>query len=231
MFILHFQTFSIPPTLHVSNQQVAVGAVVDPVLESAALLSGLRVAPRLVDLFAVLDRILDEVSDQLLLQRRVGDVVGWTVNQVDGDDPGGSVKQRSVSWRRELCRTLSLQFHRHHSLWDFAEGFNRLSCSSVRLHVLSRCVLDLTLLQSRESTLHLHSNYIALNVMCQKINAHDENYWYILQISTFYNNIYKIINISFYLSLHSYRKILRWWIIYYIIINCGYRRKCFKNFI
>lgn len=67
--------------------------MVNPVLESAALASRLRVSSHQVDLFAVLDGILDKVPDELLLQRGVRDVVGRTVNQVDGNDPGG----RSVS--------------------------------------------------------------------------------------------------------------------------------------
>ena len=63
-------------------------------LESTTFLSCLRVASHQVDLFAVLDRILDEVTDELLLQSGVRDVIGWTVNQVDGNDPRGSVKQK-----------------------------------------------------------------------------------------------------------------------------------------
>lgn len=42
-------------TLHVSDQQVALSLVVDPVLEGTTLLSCLRVASPQVDLFAVLD--------------------------------------------------------------------------------------------------------------------------------------------------------------------------------
>lgn len=75
--------------MHVSDQQVPLGPVVDPVLEGAAFLSRLRVASHQVDLLAVLHRILDKVSDELLFQRGVGDVIGRTVNQVDGNYPGG----------------------------------------------------------------------------------------------------------------------------------------------
>lgn len=62
--------------------------MVDPVLESATFLSGLRVTPHQVDLFAVLHGVFDKVADELLLQCGVGDVIGRTVNQVDGNDPG-----------------------------------------------------------------------------------------------------------------------------------------------
>lgn len=41
--------------------------------------------------------------------------------------------------------------HVCHSLWDLSKGFNSLSCSGVRLDVLSRCVLDLALLQSKQN--------------------------------------------------------------------------------
>lgn len=81
--------------MHVGHQQVALGLVVDPVLEGAALLARLRVAPQQVDLFAVFDRVLDEVADELLLQRGVRDLVGGPVNQVDGDDPDHSKRDLS----------------------------------------------------------------------------------------------------------------------------------------
>lgn len=80
-------------TLHVSDQQVALSLVVDPVLEGTTLLSCLRVAPPQVDLFAILDWVLDKVPDQLFLQRCIRDVVGRTVDQVDGNDPGGRMKR------------------------------------------------------------------------------------------------------------------------------------------
>lgn len=97
--ILSLYTFqNIHVTLHVSNQQVALSLMIDPVLESTTFLSCLRVASLKVDLFAVLDRILDKVTNQLLLQRGVRDVIGWTVNQVDGNDPGGSMNQNCLSY-------------------------------------------------------------------------------------------------------------------------------------
>lgn len=84
-------------TLHVSDQQVAVSLVVDPVLESTTLLSRLRVAPLQVDLLPVLHWILHKVPNQLLLQRGVRDVVGRAVNQEDGNNPGGSKEQNALS--------------------------------------------------------------------------------------------------------------------------------------
>lgn len=36
-----------------------------------------------------------------------------------------------------------------HSLWDLSEGLDRLGLGGVGLDVLSRCVLDLALLQSK----------------------------------------------------------------------------------
>lgn len=83
---------SLSPTLHVSDEQVALCIVVDPVLEGATFLSGLRVTPPQVDLFAVLHGVFDKVADELLLQRGIGDVIGRTVNQVDGNDPGENKK-------------------------------------------------------------------------------------------------------------------------------------------
>lgn len=80
------------PTLHVSDEQVALRLVVDPVLESTTFLSGLRVASHQVDLFAILHRVFHKVADELLLQCGVGDVIGWTVYQVDGNDPGEKQK-------------------------------------------------------------------------------------------------------------------------------------------
>lgn len=50
-------------TLHVSNQQVALRLMVDPVLESATFLTRLWVTPHQVDLFAVLDGVFDKVTD------------------------------------------------------------------------------------------------------------------------------------------------------------------------
>lgn len=73
--------------MHVCDQQVSLCLVVDPVLEGAAFLSSLGITSHQVELFAVLDRIFNKVTNQLLFQRGVGDVVGWTVNQVDGNDP------------------------------------------------------------------------------------------------------------------------------------------------
>lgn len=78
---------SVSLTLHVSDQQVTLSLMVDPVLESTTFLTSLRVTSLQIDLFAVLDRILDKVTDQLLLQRGVRDVIGWTVNQVYGNNP------------------------------------------------------------------------------------------------------------------------------------------------
>jgi len=162
-----FQNVLPPPqTLHVGNQQVALGLMIDPVLESTTFLPGLRVASHQVDLFAVLHRILDEVSDQLLLQRGVRDVVGGTVNQVDGNDPGGSRKQKGLElWVSHVV----LKHHEgrgvvynppcaFHSLWDLSEGLDGLGRGGVPLDVLSCCVLDVALLQSRGSiTTHLLS--------------------------------------------------------------------------
>ena len=79
----------VPLTLHVCDQQVSLRLVVHPVLEGAALLPRLRVAPLQVDLLAVTDGVLDEVPDELLLQGGVRDIVGRTVDKVDGNDPGG----------------------------------------------------------------------------------------------------------------------------------------------
>lgn len=75
------------PTLHVSNQQVSFRPLVHPMLEGATLAPRFGVPPHQVDLLAVLHRILDKVTDQLLLQRGVWDVARRPVNQVDGNDP------------------------------------------------------------------------------------------------------------------------------------------------
>lgn len=64
-------------------------------LESATFLSCLRVTPHQVDLLAVLHRILDKVTDELLLQCGVGDVIRRTMNQVDGNDPGEEEKKKT----------------------------------------------------------------------------------------------------------------------------------------
>lgn len=77
-----------PLTLHVRDQQVSLRLVVHPMLEGAALLPRLRVAPRQVDLLAVADRVLDKVPEELLLQGGVRDVIGRTVDKVDWNDPG-----------------------------------------------------------------------------------------------------------------------------------------------
>ncbi len=152
----HFRIFHVFQTLHVSNQQVALGLLVDPVLESTTFLSCLWVASHQVDLFAVLDWILDKVTNQLLLQSGVRDVVGWTMNQVDGNDPKGSTKEYFTLWMQMCCREFCLWIkftacYMCDSLWDLSEGFDRLGCSVVRLDVLSCCVLDLALLQSKKS--------------------------------------------------------------------------------
>lgn len=100
MNLLHNHFVSVALTLHVSDQQIALSVLVDPVLESAALLPRLRVTSHQVDLFAVLDWIFDKVTDQLLFQCGIGDVVGRTVNQVDGNDPGVHMRERDTIYKR-----------------------------------------------------------------------------------------------------------------------------------
>lgn len=147
-------------TLHVGHQQVAISLVVDPVLEGTTLPPRLRVPPHQIDLFAVLHRILDEVADQLLLQRGVRDVVGRTVNQVDGNDPGGSSKVQLILH----YIVMQLTAHRtRHSLWDVSEGFHGLGLGGVRLDVLPRCVLHLTL---------LHNNKSVIVIVCIRRSLH-----------------------------------------------------------
>lgn len=109
---MHLNLSYSPLTLHVSNQQVALSLMVDPVLECTTLLSRLRVTSHQVDLFAVLDWILDKVPNQLFLQCGIGDVIGWTVNQVDGNDPVGSMKQCQTKEAERYC-ALCVHLIRH----------------------------------------------------------------------------------------------------------------------
>jgi len=81
-------------TLQLSEQQVPVGPLVDPVLQGTALLLHLRPGPGDQSGLATQPAILQVDPLQVRLHRGVGDRVGWPVHQVDRDNPGGRQQQR-----------------------------------------------------------------------------------------------------------------------------------------
>lgn len=85
------------------------------------------------------------------------------MDQVDGNDPGGSRKQKGsrLSASKCFCRVLCCIHLTScgvcHSLWDLAKGFDRLGHSGVCLDVFSCSVLDLALLHRSQQTTDLLS--------------------------------------------------------------------------
>lgn len=95
-------------TLHVRDQETATCFLVYPVLESATLLTSLRISSEEVDFLPVSDGILHEFSNQLLFHCGVRDVVLGPTDKENRNDPV-----------REEGMTRHQDFRWEHGVWTF----------------------------------------------------------------------------------------------------------------